>query len=253
MGEHHKRSSSDFQTIIGVPKGSCCIKDACKAYKSMTTRWYPDKNSSSTKAEDVTKLKTLKEAFFEDSRDNGGGNHPSTTDHIFKQHQSVDDQFYMPSFHSRDTSRRSKTPSPMSGSLSRGMSRRSTNSSSLSEPQPLSRSISRMSNTSTIPTRQGEPSPLSRSISRMSNSSTSPGSEPPLSRCISRRSSTTPIMFSYSTARTKPPPVEKQLECTLEELLKGCTKKIKIKKDVITNTGYVIFIFLFLPCIEIIH
>ncbi|XP_043722742.1 dnaJ homolog subfamily B member 13-like [Telopea speciosissima] len=81
-------------------------------------------------------------------------------------------------------------------------------------------------------------------MSRMSNTtsssfSTSPG-EPSLLRSMSRRSSTTPIMFSYSSARTKPPPVEKQLECTLEELLQGCTKKVKITKDVITNTGLIV-------------
>ncbi|KAA3476780.1 dnaJ-like protein subfamily B member 4-like [Gossypium australe] len=46
-----------------------------------------------------------------------------------------------------------------------------------------------------------------------------------------------PIMFSNSTGVVKPPPIEKQLECTLEDLCYGCTEKIKIKRDVITESG----------------
>lgn len=46
-------------------------------------------------------------------------------------------------------------------------------------------------------------------------------------------------MFSQSTARKKPPPVEKKLEFTLEELCHGCVKKIKISRDVINNAGFV--------------
>lgn len=61
---------------------------------------------------------------------------------------------------------------------------------------------------------------------------------PSLSRDTSRRGAT-PIIFSQSAARRKPPPVEMKLECTLEELCQGCFKKIKITRDVITNTGFV--------------
>ncbi|PPR93286.1 hypothetical protein GOBAR_AA27380 [Gossypium barbadense] len=66
--------------------------------------------------------------------------------------------------------------------------------------------------------------------------------------CFSRQDSTNskgstsrpngnPIMFSNSTGVVKPPPIEKQLECTLEDLCYGCTEKIKIKRDVITESG----------------
>lgn len=61
---------------------------------------------------------------------------------------------------------------------------------------------------------------------------------PSLTRDTSRRG-TTPIIFSQSAARRKPPPVEMKLECTLEELCEGCLKKIKITRDAITNTGFV--------------
>lgn len=60
------------------------------------------------------------------------------------------------------------------------------------------------------------------------------------SRSVSRRSST-PIMYSNSSGRLKPPPIEKKLECTLEELCYGCKKNIKITRDVITDTGLVYY------------
>nr|DAD24672.1 TPA_asm: hypothetical protein HUJ06_026136 [Nelumbo nucifera] len=48
-------------------------------------------------------------------------------------------------------------------------------------------------------------------------------------------------MFSYTTtARRKPPPIEKQLECTLEELCHGCVKKIKITRNVVTDSGIIV-------------
>ncbi|KAE9608977.1 putative chaperone DnaJ [Lupinus albus] len=55
------------------------------------------------------------------------------------------------------------------------------------------------------------------------------------SKTSSRRSN--PIMYSNSSGMLKPPPIEKKIECTLEELCYGCQKKIKITRDVLTNTG----------------
>ena len=59
-----------------------------------------------------------------------------------------------------------------------------------------------------------------------------------IAKSISRRS-TTPIVFSQSTPPKKPPAVEKKLECTLEELCHGGVKNIKIKRDIITDEGFV--------------
>lgn len=124
------------------------------------------------------------------------------------------------------------------------MSRRSTSETDF---PMLSRDMSRGSQSETE-------SNLLRSKSRRSNSETeasilrnmrSPGTEKPvspvpsLSRNKSSRRSSTPIIFSQSTALKKPPPIEKKLKCTLEELFEGCVKKIKINRDVITNTGLV--------------
>ncbi|XVE60303.1 hypothetical protein DITRI_Ditri05aG0118000 [Diplodiscus trichospermus] len=49
-----------------------------------------------------------------------------------------------------------------------------------------------------------------------------------------------PIMFSNSTGMVKPPPIERQLECTLEELCYGCMKKVKITRDVLTDSGQIV-------------
>lgn len=48
-----------------------------------------------------------------------------------------------------------------------------------------------------------------------------------------------PIMYSNSSGMLKPPPIEKKLECTLEELCYGCKKKMMITRDVLTDTGFV--------------
>ncbi|XP_045810546.1 dnaJ homolog subfamily B member 13-like [Trifolium pratense] len=50
----------------------------------------------------------------------------------------------------------------------------------------------------------------------------------------------TPIMYSNSSGMLKPPPIEKNIECTLEELCYGCTKKIMIRRDVLTDNGGIV-------------
>ncbi|KAK7246865.1 hypothetical protein RIF29_41735 [Crotalaria pallida] len=54
------------------------------------------------------------------------------------------------------------------------------------------------------------------------------------------RKATTPIIFSQTTARRKPPEVEKKLYCSLEDLCFGCTKKIKVTRDVIKHPGVIL-------------
>ncbi|KAI3442703.1 DnaJ_C domain-containing protein [Psidium guajava] len=99
-------------------------------------------------------------------------------------------------------------------------------------PSPLSRNASRRSQPP--PTHS---SPF-RSVNRRSTDSATivPAS---ISRSSSRMSST-PIMFSNSTGMLKPPAIERTLECTLEELCYGGMKKIKVTRDVLTNTGEII-------------
>jgi DnaJ homolog subfamily B member 13 len=46
--------------------------------------------------------------------------------------------------------------------------------------------------------------------------------------------------FSSSIMR-KAPPLERKLECTLEELCRGCKKEVKFSRDVVTKNGYLLF------------
>ncbi|XP_068649063.1 uncharacterized protein [Aristolochia californica] len=73
--------------------------------------------------------------------------------------------------------------------------------------------------------------------------STTRRSEPQLQETLSRstsRRSPIPIMFSNSTGRGKPPAMENTLECTLEELLFGCVKKVVIARDILSSNGLLI-------------
>ncbi|KAL5559644.1 hypothetical protein UlMin_035855 [Ulmus minor] len=101
----------------------------------------------------------------------------------------------------------------------------------------FSRSTSKRSATPT-------PASLYKSMSRRSSNSLPPFEQPTtsppfLGRNPSRRSST-PIMFSNSSGMLKQPPIERKLECTLEELCYGCQKKIKITRDVLKNNGKIV-------------
>ncbi|OIV96231.1 hypothetical protein TanjilG_14908 [Lupinus angustifolius] len=76
-------------------------------------------------------------------------------------------------------------------------------------------------------------------ISKSSDKETEKIPSVSLSSNLSRRA-TTPIIFSQTTARRKPPEVEKKLFCSLEDLCFGCTKKIKVTRDVIKYPGVIL-------------
>ncbi|KAH8520700.1 hypothetical protein H0E87_001945 [Populus deltoides] len=104
-------------------------------------------------------------------------------------------------------------------------------------PSILLRSLSRKS--STLST---SPSFLPKSASSRDNSPRNEShrgcldiENPFLQRSMSRISPRSPIIFSQSTLLRKPPPTEKKLECTLEELCYGCVKQIMTSRDVIIN------------------
>ncbi|ESQ31026.1 hypothetical protein EUTSA_v10011600mg [Eutrema salsugineum] len=114
-----------------------------------------------------------------------------------------------------------------------------TNFAGSKKPISLSRSCSQN-------TARTNPNPTMRRLSfvgrskSISNRTDSAGFMPTLMRSTSTvpRSLANPILYSSSSAKVaKPQPTEKKLRCTLEELCNGCTKKIKIKRDVITTSG----------------
>ncbi|GLU02933.1 hypothetical protein SLE2022_201630 [Rubroshorea leprosula] len=242
MGDHRshhgnpRSSSTDHSGILSISKAASI--NMCKAYKSLVTnvsKWYPDNlKSSSHKSEEEGKFKDLDEAYkaanakkqmvkFKNGEDSTEG-----SDH----NRTIDENFFSHPFSlAKSLSRRSHTPSARSsysGPLSKSQSRKSPQESDI---HGLSRSESRNS-----------PSSLSRSNSRRSKSviqrRPSVTEIPSLTRSTSR--STTPIMFSHTTARRRPPPVEKKLECTLEELCYGGIKRIRITKDVISEEGFIV-------------
>ncbi|XP_061337159.1 uncharacterized protein LOC133284185 [Gastrolobium bilobum] len=175
----------------------------------------------------------------------------------------VDEDIWSPNFLSRAASRRSKTPTPKRAS-SRHVNRRCTTptpTSSLSRSSsPKSATEIATSSLKRIMSRRSTSASLSRSTSKldisepeMINHAASPTkdvgirgtretehvSAVSLSSNLSRRS-TTPIIFSQTTARKKPPGVEKKLLCTLEDLCFGRIKKIKVTRDVIKHPGVII-------------
>ncbi|CAL8997109.1 unnamed protein product [Prunus brigantina] len=126
----------------------------------------------------------------------------------FKQ-SSLDNFFNMHCHHfSKSSSRRSHTPSP---SLKKTKSRKSW-------PDSI-------------------PSPSTPKAATCTKSADSTPAHPSLSKCESRK---TPIMFSNSSGMLKPPAVEKQLECTLEELCFGCQKKMKVTRAIVKDTGQMV-------------
>ncbi|XP_057430401.1 uncharacterized protein LOC130723391 [Lotus japonicus] len=242
MGDHHPRSPPlDLHHLFKIPKTKS-LKDVSKVYKSLVSKrhHHDHKKTHHHHLEDPT---TPSSAERDDNR-------------------RVDEDIWSPKFLSRTASRRSKTPNPRPRPLSRNESRR------CKTPTPISRSSSRKSATEIaasslkrIMSRRGSSASLSRSMSKMDISepeicnreSSSPTIDVgrrssreaehipavSLSSNLSRRA-TTPIIFSQTTVRRKPPVVEKNLQCTLEQLCFGCTKKIKVTRDVIRNPPGVI-------------
>ncbi|CAJ1974239.1 unnamed protein product [Sphenostylis stenocarpa] len=108
---------------------------------------------------------------------------------------------------------------------------RKLNGSSFPSMNSASRNESRKTNTTSSKSDDFMPTPPSPpSLNRSGHLN---------SRNASHRSNN-PIMYSNSSGMLKPPPIEKKLECTLEDLCYGCKKKIMITRDVLTDTGGIV-------------
>ncbi|KAL2477540.1 DNAJ heat shock family protein [Forsythia ovata] len=214
MGDPPKSPTPNFYSILGIPK-TASLTDIGKAYKSLVMKWHPDRNPSN-KAEAEAKFRSINEAYralsIKKKEEANAGSQDKT-----KKKKSDDEELHIssPTLLSRTTSRISPIPSPRDLSDSTGWGSTTTTSMDLYASLPKS----------------------PRGASNVS-APTTPKEVNSLSKMASRRT-TMPIIFSQSTARRKPQPIEKKLECTLEELCHGCVKKIKITREVISNTGYV--------------
>ncbi|XP_075478641.1 uncharacterized protein LOC142519492 isoform X1 [Primulina tabacum] len=208
MGDPPKSPTPNFYGILGISR-TASLSDVGKAYKSLVMKWHPDRNPSN-KAEAEAKFSSINEAYRaistkkreEANACNGDHHEPQTPKK--KPYDIQDGEFHIssPKLLSRTTSR----ISPLTGSIT-------------PTSAEFYASFTKTSPNGTPPT----PS--------------TPKEQAVLSKVTSRRS-TTPIFFSQSAVRRKPQPIEKKLECTLEELCVGSVKKIKITRDVISNTGF---------------
>ncbi|XP_057440102.1 dnaJ protein homolog ANJ1-like [Lotus japonicus] len=193
----------------------CCL---CKQYKSIIKRWFSRKKSSSSSKDNNPQRQNQTEQ--EHDAKNGAGATMNGIHSFRLKEDALRDKDFMMSLKGCCLCRhRSLDDSsfPSTASLARKKSRKVTRA----------RSKSRESYDFT---------PTTSSLNNSGNLRLPPHVQ---SRSVSRRSST-PIMYSNSSGRLKPPPIEKKLECTLEELCYGCKKNIKITRDVITDTGEIV-------------
>ncbi|KAJ7965536.1 DnaJ subfamily B member like [Quillaja saponaria] len=195
--------------------GVASLRNFCKAYKSIIKKWSSSKKSSPSQPQVIVEAEPNFENQ-EEAHDQGRDDQEEVTMNGIH------------SFRFNGSSMGGNDPASP-----RGLYRHRSVDNCFTSMPSLSRNASnRRSNTPT-------PSRVYRSTSRRSTDNSSRPPSPLLSRNVSRRS-TTPIMFSNSSGMLKPPAIERKLECTLEELCYGCTKKIKITRDVVTNTGQIV-------------
>ncbi|XP_052205713.1 uncharacterized protein LOC127810334 [Diospyros lotus] len=236
MGDSSSRSQQSTQPnlygILGITKSSSLL-DISKAYKALVMKWHPDKNPSSKSSEAAAKFREITEAYRtlsakEEESEFKALDEPAMEE-TASRHRSADEGFFTRL--SRTASRRSKTPVPHRADFSRNPSRRSTT------PTPADMYESSLSRTASVSTDMPATTPTTPKTPTTPTGMATGAAG--LSKATSRRNNT-PIIFSQSTARRKPPPVEKTLECSLEELCHGCVKKIKITRDVISDTGLIV-------------
>ncbi|KAL6215000.1 hypothetical protein ACLB2K_014432 [Fragaria x ananassa] len=226
----------------GLASGVASIRNLYRAaYRSISRKWQKFKKKSASdeehKVDQVHKVvpveeegkdastrdqKSMKGLEYQNFGYNSpamGGNDagsPKSSSNFFK-HSSVDNLFNMSCHNLSRCGTRSASHTP-----SRSHKKRTTRKSCSASPETSTSSGRKSSNDSVSAT------PFSRSTTPISKSG-------PVLNCESRRSTT--IMFSNSSGMLKPPAIEKQLECTLEELCFGCNKKMKVTRVVVKDTG----------------
>ncbi|KAL0335227.1 UNVERIFIED_CONTAM: DnaJsubfamily B member 1 [Sesamum radiatum] len=228
MGDASKSQTPNFYSVLGIPK-SASLSDICKAYKALVKKWHPDRNPTN-KAKAEAKFSSINEAYRalsikkrEEGMECNGNHHPRTPKKkkssatMRKKDDCNNDgeelQISKPTLLSRTTSQNSPLSSPMYSKSS------SYNTIPHMDFYAFYPNTPTGANTPTTPR--------------------TPTGSATLSKIGSRRCAT-PIFFSQSAVRKKPPPVERKLECTLEELCHGCIKKIKITRDAISSSGLIV-------------
>ncbi|CAH9081706.1 unnamed protein product, partial [Cuscuta epithymum] len=248
------RTTNFYYHILGISK-TASLADICKAYKCLARKWHPDRNSSN-RDEAQAKFTSINEAYrvlsmkkreeacnttsltsdVEDDK-TPKNTERGTTAKVSSNNQDggEEEEFVIssPRLLSRTTSR--IVPPEVSQKMSKSGSRRGRTPTPTPTPMDFYAHMQRSTSTSC----GGANAPSSSSYS--SAPSTPTMADPAfLSKIASKRNNVPPIIFSQSIARRKPPPVEKKLECTLEELCHGRVKVVKITREVISNTGLIV-------------
>ncbi|KAK6132346.1 hypothetical protein DH2020_033906 [Rehmannia glutinosa] len=222
MGDNSRSHSQDLFHILGF--GSIC-----KACKSLISKCFPEKKTIFfKKMGNITKPKSTQE----DNKTNRYKNQTSLNRKSDRRNDDIGLNSPKASFRRRscdDHMKRSPQwsppvqTSPLSRTASHGPS------------TPFMRSTSRKM----APTRAS----LLRTMSMSQRNSVDASSASAFPRAFSRsasRTGSTPILYTNSNGLMKPPAMEQQLDCTLEELCFGCVKKIKITRDAITDIGQIV-------------
>ncbi|KAG9135468.1 hypothetical protein Leryth_007226 [Lithospermum erythrorhizon] len=194
-------AATSYYNALGLPI-SASLKDICKAYKSLAMIWHPDRNRSN-KEEAQAKFSSINEAYRVLSLSK-------------KEEAPCNEQ--------------PKTPkniynSDCDGFIISNPTLISTTSTRISLPTtPASTSTNSNGNGTGTPPNPSTPTTDGASFAKMASKRTAP------------------IIYSHSnsTPRTKLPPVEKKLVCTLEELCHGAVKSVKINREVVSHFSVIV-------------
>ncbi|XP_073035961.1 uncharacterized protein [Primulina eburnea] len=217
MGDHSRTNSHDLFHVLGF--GSIC-----KACRSLVSKCYPEKRSSfPKKIESKSKPKSIqKDCKSRKDRASDKGNKNEMKESRHDSNGSTRGLFKHKSFNSHVSQSGRSSPPPLTRTTSYNYS-------------SLSRSTSR-NQTTMAPARASLSKTMSRRNSLEKQVSPLPRT---LSKSLSRKGSTL-IMYSNSSGLVKPPAMEQELECTLEEMCFGCIKKVNITTDTVTENGQII-------------
>lgn len=248
MGDSSKSQTSNLYSILGIPK-SASLSEICKAYKSLVKKWHPDRHPSN-RTEAQAKFCSINEAYrvcmyvcmhanLELISSRSILHHIPPLRYIFNNFQTLSlKKREEASLKNREEAHACNGDRKPKHKKKKSHDNERAKAFQISQPTLLSRTMSHAtsptsSNGGNIP----PPPPVDIYASFGGNQPTTHTDNIPLPKAPSRRC-TTPIFFSQSAARVKPPPIERKIECTLEELFLGCVKKIKITRDAFSSSGY---------------
>nr|GMC81352.1 DnaJ protein homolog 1-like [Ipomoea batatas] len=215
---HHPKTATPSYNLLGVINKATSVADICKAFAK---KWHASgRNTSNHRDKPESKFISINEAkraISSRKRDK----HTATFD--------VDNQ---------------NTPKGSGRKTPESLEQDDEEELVISGPRLLSRTTSRLTTSPKLSksfSRKGNKTPKASDFyAHLERSTSFSSSQTNDLLGTSSKRIATPIIFSESISRRKPPPVEKRLECTLEELCYGCTKEVKITREILSNTGLII-------------